>query len=189
MLHNRLYGMRAYLCGAIDRAEDGGINWRDYISNFLSNLNVCILNPCNKPTNKGEEGYIAREKRQQLLNNEQYDELSKKIKILRIIDLRLVDISDFIIFYLDPSIHLCGSYNEVFIANIQKKPILTCVEGGKNNTPHWIFGTIPHQHIFNNWQELKEYLVHVDQDENVEHYKRWTFFKYNEMLPKVPYKG
>ena len=101
----------------------------------------------------------------------------------------MVDLADFLICYIDVNIHTVGTYEELFWANRSKKPILICVEGGKKNTPHWLFGTIPHQHIFNNWEELKKYLIHVDQDENVEHYKRWTFFKYNEMLPKVPYRG
>jgi len=186
---NRLWGTRCYEIGPIDRANDCGAGWRNDLTPFLEKLGVIVLDPLNKPIDKSFEGIDARNKRNKFIEEEKYDDLSKEIKLLRIIDLRMVDLADFLICYIDVNIHTVGTYEELFWANRSKKPILICVEGGKKNTPHWLFGTIPHQHIFNNWEELKKYLIHVDQDENVEHYKRWTFFKYNEMLPKVPYRG
>jgi len=50
------------------------------------------------------------------------------------------------------------------------------VEQGKKNAPDWLFGTIPHQMIFSDWIDLKNYLMHIDSDENIECYKRWQFF-------------
>jgi hypothetical protein len=50
------------------------------------------------------------------------------------------------------------------------------MEQGKSNTPDWLFGTIPHQMIFSTWDEVKEYLLHINNTANIESYKRWYFF-------------
>ena len=44
---NRLKGMTAYLCGAMDRVEDGGVKWRQYITPKLQELGVGVLDPCD----------------------------------------------------------------------------------------------------------------------------------------------
>jgi hypothetical protein len=98
------------------------------------------------------------------------------MKVIRRVDLRLVDISDFLIVNLNLDIHPCGTYEEIFTANRCKKPILIHMEQGKNNAPDWIFGTVPHQMIFSRWDDLKSYLIHINKDENIESYKRWQFF-------------
>ena len=53
-----------------------------------------------------------------------YEELSGLMKTIRSVDLRLVDISDFLIVSLDLNTHPCGTYEEIFLANRQKKPII-----------------------------------------------------------------
>jgi hypothetical protein len=101
----------------------------------------------------------------------------------------MCDISDFLIFYVDKNIHLCGSYYEFTISNLARKPILCVVKQGKKETPKWIFGCIPHQFLFNSFEEMLSYLNYVDQsEEEPPHFKRWTFFtKYEMMMPKKPY--
>ena len=42
---SRLKGMTAYLCGAMDRVEDGGVKWRNYITPKLQELGVGVLDP------------------------------------------------------------------------------------------------------------------------------------------------
>jgi hypothetical protein len=98
------------------------------------------------------------------------------MKVIRSVDLRLVDISDFLIVNLDLDIHPCGTYEEIFWANRQKKPIIVHMEQGKNSAPDWLFGTIPHQTIFSSWDDIKEYLNHINSSENIGTYKRWYFF-------------
>jgi hypothetical protein len=105
-----------------------------------------------------------------------YNDLSQLMKVVRSVDLRLVDISDFLIVNLDLDIHPCGTYEEIFWANRQKKPIIIHMVQGKQNTPDWLFGTIPHQMIFSTWSEIKEYLSYINSSENIESYKRWYFF-------------
>jgi nucleoside 2-deoxyribosyltransferase len=173
---NRLKNQRVYLAGAMDRVKDRGSTWRDNITPFLDSLGVVVFNPLNKPSNIGMEDTEVHLIKKKLKERENYDELSNMMKTIRGVDLRLVDISDFLIVNLDIDTHPCGTLEEIFWANRQKKPIIIHMEQGKKNTPDWLFGTIPHQTIFSTWDEVKEYLLHINSSENIETYKRWYFF-------------
>lgn len=173
---NRLKNQRVYLAGAMDRVADRGAGWRDLITPFLQEMGVVVFNPLNKPTGVGLEDFDTHVVKTKLKNQGRYDELTSMMKIIRSVDLRLVDISDFLIVNLDIEVHPCGTYEEIFTANRQKKPIIVHMEQGKIHTPDWLFGTIPHQMIFSNWEDVKSYLSHINTSENFEHHKRWYFF-------------
>lgn len=173
---NRLNNQRVYLAGAMDRVEDRGCGWRDSITPFLESLGIIIFNPIKKPTNVGLEDSETHNLKQKLKQGANYNELSDLMKTIRSVDLRLVDISDFLIVNLDLDIHPCGTYEEIFWANRQKKPIIVHMVQGKHNAPDWLFGTIPHQMIFSNWDDIKEYLLHIHTHEKISIYNRWYFF-------------
>lgn len=173
---NRLKNQRVYLAGAMDRVPDRGSTWRDNITPFLQNLGVVVFNPINKPGNVGLEDNEVHSLKKKLKMREDYDELSSVMKTIRGVDLRLVDISDFLVVNLDIDTHPCGTLEEIFLANRSKKPIIIHMEQGKQHTPDWLFGTIPHQMIFSNWEEVKNYLHHINSSPNIECYKRWRFF-------------
>lgn len=173
---NRLKNQRVYLAGAMDRVPDRGSTWRDNITPFLEDLGVIVFNPINKPSNIGLEDAEVHSLKKKLKQREDYDELSYIMKTIRGVDLRLVDISDFLIVNLDIETHPCGTLEEIFWANRQKKPIIIHMEQGKQQTPDWLFGTIPHQMIFSNWEEIKAHLIHINSAPNIQTYKRWYFF-------------
>ena len=173
---NRLKKQRVYLAGAMDRVADRGSTWRDNITPFLTNLGVVVFNPITKPTTIGLEDQDSHAIKTKLKSTKRYDELTEMMKVIRRVDLRLVDISDFLVVNLNLDIHPCGTYEEIFWANRQKKPIIVHMEQGKQHTPDWLFGTIPHQMIFSSWDDIKDYLTHIDNAENIELYKRWYFF-------------
>lgn len=173
---NRLKNQRAYLAGAMDRVPDRGATWRDNITPFLTNMGITVFNPITKPTNLGLEDTDTHNIKTKLKSQKRYDELSQMMKTIRAVDLRLVDMSDFLIVNLDINTHPCGTLEEIFWANRQKKPIIIHMEQGKNQTPDWLFGTIPHQMFFSTWDEIKQYLVHIDTSENIDTHKRWYFF-------------
>lgn len=175
---NRLKNQRVYLAGAMDRVADRGAGWRDLITPFLQEMGIVVFNPLNKPTDTGLEDQDSHIIKTKLKSQKRYDELSSMMKTIRSVDLRMVDISDFLVVNLNLDIHPCGTYEEIFTANRQKKPILIHVEQGKEHAPDWLFGTIPHQMIFSNWQELQSYLIHINSSENIEHHKRWYFFHF-----------
>jgi hypothetical protein len=47
---------------------------------------------------------------------------------------------------------------------------------GKQSAPDWLFGTIPHQMIFSSWENIKNYLLQIHNDSQIETYNRWYFF-------------
>ena len=175
-MNQRLINQRVYLAGAMDRVADRGVGWRDSITPFLQNLGIVVFNPISKPTDIGLEDHDTHQIKTKLKAMSRYDELSAMMKTIRAVDLRLVDISDFLIVNLDLNVHPCGTYEEIFLANRSKKPIIVHMEQGKQHTPDWLFGTIPHQMIFSNWLEVKNYLQHIHTDVEIEYYNRWKFF-------------
>lgn len=175
---NRLRGMRAYLGGAMDRVADGGVGWRRTIGDWLRRHGVVTLDPCDKPINIGIEEIEDRKKRHANVAAGNYDAVVAEMKKIRCVDLRMVDLSDFLVVNIDVSVHATGTYEELFWANRCKKPVLLHVEQGKEKCPDWLFGTIPHEHIFSCWHHVHEYLRHIDGDPDVMHGKRWMFFDY-----------
>lgn len=173
---NRLKDQRVYLAGAMDRVKDRGTGWRDKITPFLNSLGIIVFNPISKPTDIGLEDHDTHVIKTKLKQMERYDELSSMMKTIRSVDLRLVDISDFLLVNLDLNVHPCGTLEEIFWANRQKKPIIVHMVQGKSQAPDWLFGTIPHQMIFSNWNEIKQYLSHINSSENIDTHKRWYFF-------------
>lgn len=173
---NRLKNQRVYLAGAIDRVPDRGAGWRGDITPFLKNKGVVVFNPLDKPTEVGAEDESSHELKSKLKSEGKYDEISSMMRVIRSIDLRLVDISDFLVVNLDINTHPCGTLEEIFWANRQKKPIIVHVEQGKHNAPDWLFGTIPHEMIFSTWDEVKHYLESVDNSLEVNPKGRWYFF-------------
>jgi nucleoside 2-deoxyribosyltransferase len=173
---NRLKNQRVYLAGAIDRAKDRGRGWREEISPFLKELGVIVFNPIIKPSEIGLEDQDTHNLKSKLKKQQRYEELSNMMKVIRSVDLRLVDISDFMIVNLDLDVHPCGTLEEIFWANRQKKPIIVHMVQGKQNAPDWLFGVIPHQMIFSDWMDIYSYLEHINSAENINTYRRWYFF-------------
>jgi nucleoside 2-deoxyribosyltransferase len=173
---NRLRNQRAYLAGAIDRVTDRGTGWRDSITPFLNELGVVVFNPLNKPSDLGSEDNTTHLVKKLLKESQKYDELSNVMKTIRATDLRLVDISDFLIVNLDLNTHPCGTLEEIFLANRSKKPVLIRMEQGKNHTPDWLFGTLPHSMFFSTWSEVQDYLNHINGDAFINCENRWRFF-------------
>jgi nucleoside 2-deoxyribosyltransferase len=173
---NRLQNQRVYLAGAMDRVPDRGNGWRDNITPFLESLQIAVFNPIKKPTAVGQEDELTHKQKIKLKNSAQYHELSQLMKTIRSVDLRLVDISDFLIVNLDLDIHPCGTYEEIFWANRQKKPIIIHMVQGKGSAPDWLFGTIPHEMIFSSWDDIKSYLGEINSKEEINTHNRWYFF-------------
>jgi nucleoside 2-deoxyribosyltransferase len=178
MIKSKLFGHRVYLAGAMDRVVDGGKEWRDSITPMLRGLGLSVINPLNKPTEAGIENQETVKYKYRLKSNKNYDKLSEIMKEIRSIDLRMVDISDFLIVNLDIATHPCGTYEEIFWANRQKKPILIRMVQGKNKTPDWLFGTIPHKFIFDSWDEMFYYINRINTGIDCDTLNRWCFLDY-----------
>lgn len=168
-----------YLAGAMDRVPDRGTTWRDNITPLLEDLNVIVFDPIKKPGNVGLENEETHKIKYKLKINQKYDQLSDIMKTIRSVDLRLVDISDFLIVHLDINTHPCGTLEEIFLANRQKKPIIVHIEQGKQNCPDWLFGTLPHELFFDEWNQVIEYLYMINSKEKINNLNRWWFLNEN----------
>lgn len=173
---NRLAMNRGYLCGAMDRATDGGVGWRQDIVGSLSELKILWLDPCRKPIDIGVEDLENRGMRLKAKRAGDFEFIRNQMRQIRPVDLRMVDVSDFLIVNLDLSIHATGTYEELFWANRCKKPILVRIEQGVEHTPDWLFGTLPFEMIFSTWEQVKTYMRHIAHDPVIDRLNRWYFF-------------
>jgi len=178
---NKLKGQCAYLAGPMDRVADGGVIWRRDITPHLKSMGVGVLDPCNKPTAFAEETPDFRNHVQSLKDQNQFEEVRRLMRDITAIDLRMIDIAHFVIMYMSLDTHMCGSYNEAFLAVQQKKPLLIMCEQGVSQMPHWMFGVMPHQHMFSSWDDLLKYLHSIDEGNDTKHYKRGRFFYFNKV--------
>lgn len=176
---NRLKNMRGYLCGAMDRVGDGGEGWRIDLQQELAGLEAWWLDPTHKPIDIGIEDAQMRDFANEMKECGQYDAVVPQIKITRCVDLRMVDISDFLVVNIDTGTHACGTYEELFLANRQKKPVIVRIEQGKANTPNWLLGTLPHEMIFSTWRGVYGYIRHIAHDPIIKHLNRWFFFNFD----------
>ena len=173
--------MRTYLAGAMDRVADGGVEWRQRITPKLTDFGVTVLDPCDKPVEIALEDEATRSNIQALKIRGEFDRIREDYAVIRTLDLRCVDVSDFIIASIDINVHACGTYEEISVANSQKKPVLVWCQQGKINAPNWLFFMLPHQHIFGSIEDLLSYLGRVNSGEDSKHYKRWFFFDQERM--------
>lgn len=187
MKQNRLWGSYLYLAGPMDRAPDGGIEWRNWITPHLQSKGVVVLNPCDKPTDIGGESLDDRDAHQKLIDKGRYEEVCKEMRTVRCYDLAMVDLASFLIVNIDLDIHACGTYEEISVANRQKQPILVRIKQGKCCAPHWLFAMLPHAHIFDSFDHILNYLERIDEDgPRFECDARWKFFDRKRMMPTVP---
>lgn len=175
---NRLTGMRAYLAGAMEQEPDNGIQWRERIGHWLDETHgVIVMDPTDKPIDMGREDIENKEHRKQLRDDHDWDQIALEMREIRVVDLRMVDISDFLVIHLDRNVPTCGTWEEIFWANRCKKPILVHYEQGKEFAPDWLFGTINHRMIFGDWHDLYDHIERVaigKLDPEID--KRWMFF-------------
>jgi hypothetical protein len=160
----------------MERDSTNGVEWRQAIQETLSDLGVCWLDPTNKPTETGHETIETKKEMIQAREACDYDAVHKLMKIIRCVDLRMCDISDFAVINLDPNTPTFGTHEELANLNRQKKPIIIHVVGGKERTPLWLLGMLPHQLIFSTWEEVHHYLRHINSDTVIDRLNRWYFF-------------
>jgi hypothetical protein len=186
MINGRLTNQFGYLCGPIDKCPEFGRGWRQDITPFLENLGINVIDPKNKPVvcdlDVAGENDTAINKRLNLLADGDYDGLSKGMKLIRNIDLRFVDRSDFLVVNYDTTIQMCGTYEEIFLANREKKPIIVMCKQGKRAISPWLFAALKHELFFDNWEDVYNYINHIHLDTEVDDLGgRWVFFNFKEI--------
>lgn len=178
---NRLKDHSTYLIGPMDRVADRGRGWRDEITPFLKELEIGVFNPAKKATNKACEVDDAFTLRKKAMNEGDYDKVREIMKEVVSYDLRMVDLCDFIIMYVDTDVHMCGTYNEQFLACMQRKPVICFCKQAKKRIPDWLYGILDHNLFFDSLDEVKEYIRHIAFDEVIKNSGKWKFFDYSRI--------
>jgi len=167
-----------YLCGPIDRVPDAGVVWRKRFTTLIKerNLSIKILDPTNKPAGQISESEVERDYMNRLKAQKKWDELKVFVQNLRRTDLRFVDYSDFVVARVDQSVHMCGTYDEIFLAEKQHKPVLIICEGGKACLPNWLFGVARIDEIFDTVEDCVDYLCKLNSGD-IPIDSRWVLVK------------
>lgn len=154
-----------YLAGPMQFAKDNGVEWRREIIRQChhNRINLRFLDPTNKIEGMNAEDEIQAVKDYRLA--EDYESLTKVVKRFRSTDLRCVDYADFIIAHIDTNVHMCGTYNEIFLAESQQKPILAIVNGGPAKAPDWLFGVIDYREMFSSIEGVVDHLNKINKGE------------------------
>jgi hypothetical protein len=117
------------------RAEEKSTGWRNRVGQFLRQFGVTVYDPWNKPSvvgmpHYGEEDVSSDELRKNWTfeDSEGGDraraELCDHFWPTLHVDLRMVDISDFLVAYCPTNIYSVGTVHEIVMARLQKKPVL-----------------------------------------------------------------
>jgi hypothetical protein len=151
-----------------------GRTWRDEITKDLEGLGITAFNPYMKPfIDDVNEDETVRAQLKVWMENGEYDKVAERMKPVRNFDLRLCDLSDFIIAHINPSVASWGTAEEIVTSVRAKKPVFMSVEGGKQKTPLWVMAMFPHKYIYNNVDEIVQMLKKIDSQEKVIDSDRW----------------
>ena len=119
-----LYKTKCLSIGSMEKSRKEGYAFRQKVDDALTPLGITCINHYESPiiseTDEGDSDIFEKLK-QHRLNNEFYD--IAKYKQIRLNDLALVDKCDFVICQLDMEKLSCGTWEELFLANREKKKI------------------------------------------------------------------
>jgi nucleoside 2-deoxyribosyltransferase len=157
----------AYLSGPMEFVADHGIEWRRKFIRLVreTDLDIDFIDPTNKPG--GEDMQIGENQDYQVMLQKKgkFKELKKYVHKYRHYDLRFVDVSDFLVALIDPSVPQWGTSNEVYVAEDQQKPIFLICDGGLHNLPRWLFDVIELHQVFQTVEEVVDQLVMLNNGE------------------------
>lgn len=173
-----LYRTKCTVIGAMQYNGQNGKIVREEISQKLSELGIIVYNHYNQPflDIDAEESLVKQNKINEWMDSGQYDKVTE-LRNIRSFDLKLIDISDFILFIYNPEVQTTGSWEEFFSGNYQKKPIFFVNIKGKSKTPAWVLWSIPHKYIYSSLSEVYEVLEKINNGEHKIDSERWKLLK------------
>lgn len=174
----RLKDHLCYLVGPIDHDLENCKAWRRAITPKLNNLGVKVIDPTNSVFCSEDDSIAVR--RINVAKNsgnwEQSTEIAKEI-VRR--DLRAIDLSSFIVAYIDTDIFSCGSIVELSHAAQQRKPVVLVCKQGKSGVPNFLWGLLDHNMFFGDWDSALEYINDIHTNPQTTNCKRWKFLDWS----------
>ncbi len=172
-----LTGSLTYLVGGIENAKDC-YSWRIEVAKKLNNYGVKVLDPnndhfVNLPTENDEDRNTLKLARLAGDWGYVHEYMAKVISR----DVRMVDLSTFLIAHIDPEIPTWGSVHELVIATQQNKAVLVHTSN-KKNFPLWMAGLLKMDLVFDNWDDLIEYIRKIHFKEIEANPKYWKILSH-----------
>jgi len=174
---NLLKNTKTYLIGPMENDADGQ-DWREYMEERLNSLfGVKCFNPYKQAfINCASESLDDIEKRKKWRMKGKFDELHIEMQEVIKRDLRLIDLSTFIVCNIDPNRPTWGTVHELVLASLQFKPILVRIKD-KAQMPIWLCGLLDHNLFFESFDDIIQYLDGVDKGKIPVSFKYWKFLK------------
>ena len=176
--HGKLYKTRAYLIGSMEFAD--GRSWRDKVQKELYGRGIVFFNPYSKPfIDDTPEDETSRAEMLHWREQGQYDILAQRMKKVRSDDLRCIDLSDWLIAVIKPTVASWGSGEEIPTAVREKKPIFIVIDDpqGIKACPLWFFGVVPHKYIYSSIEEALNTIKAIDDGTIRLSSDRWHLLK------------
>jgi hypothetical protein len=171
-----LHKTKVYTIGHMQYANGRG--WREDFTKEMDKLGVITFDPYKKPfMDDTPEDEGTRAKLADLMAAEKYDEVTERMKPVRNYDLRLCDISDFLVAHIKPTVASWGSAEELVTSCRMKKPVFISIEGGKKLCPLWLLAMFPHKYIYNSVDEIVSMLKKIDSGEKPIDGDKWRLLK------------
>jgi nucleoside 2-deoxyribosyltransferase len=155
-------------------------SWRDKITIGLKRLGIICLDPTKETfCNTSAESMDVRDKlikmRESGIDGD-YEKVQKVMTAIVRKDLRLVDISDFIICFLTPESPTYGTTHELVNAAMDKKPILFVMRDWKK-VPLWLLRYVNKKDIFPDIDSILNYLSDINDNKIVLDEAKWKLLK------------
>lgn len=185
MRKSRLAGMRCYLAGTMEKAQDDGLGWRRQATAVLEKLGVIVLDPTNRPCRLSYADSASEELSllKKLRSEQKFDLVAAYAQEIVHQDLRMVDVADFIMVHIDASVPTVGTIDEFVTASNQRKPIFVSCQQGLPGLPLWFWGRVGKDWKRSLYGSLNESLTAIksvalckekDLDTEIDR-KRWLF--------------
>jgi len=143
--------LRVYLSGPMEFHREDCHVWRDKMTDKLIvagfNRNNIIDPVARTPEKEWQDCSTARK-------HNCYDVLEKIAQKIIKTDLRYVDVTDFVIVHLFDGVRTCGTWDELFLARTQRKPVFVIHPGGVKNASVWLIGRVGANQIFSSMDEV-----------------------------------
>ncbi len=148
--------------------------WREIARLELSKLGIKVVSPMDEVfSNFPKEDELSFKQIKEMQAAGRFEEANLAAKKIRNKDLACVDLSTFLIVYLDIKVPTYGTLAEFYLAYDLRKPIFFIVDGGYVNLPVWLCSYLKPEWVFPDLDSALEKIKRIDKGLEVADSKYW----------------
>lgn len=138
--------------------RDKAAQWRNRLKPMLLELGFQRYNIIDPVERQPQGEYQELDRLRDANEWGEFEALAKKIVAH---DLRYVDLCDILIGHLFYGVQTCGTWDEIFMACLERKPVFLAMENWREKAPGWIIGRNGYEMMHNNIEEVVENLCRL----------------------------